>query len=487
MDSNNRSIIFLIVGIMLLCCVCFGVIGFAGVAFYRISGNRVNPAFNPPRPSVVTVVVTQVMQPYPPPGISATPAPVTITPTGPASTPAPSTSDGEIPPDVLTQMMEIEQQVLELRGLPPNGEFERALFSPEQLRERVINDFFKDYTPEEAQQDTLVLSTFGLIDPDFDFYTFYVDLLSEQVAGFYDNETKEMVIIQSDAFAGPQRLTYAHEYTHALQDQNYDIKNGLGYDDEPCEQDSERCAAIQALLEGDATVTEFQWFFEHSTPQDQEDIQEFYNTYESPVYDSAPAFMQGDFLFPYNQGYEFVNFLFEEGGFPAIDAAYLTPPVSTEQILHPDLYPNEIPIAITLPDLLPTLGEGWTLLDQNVMGEWYTYLILARGVDEAARLDDLIAAQAAAGWGGDVYAVYLAPTGDTTLVFTTAWDTTGDASEFADAFEQYATARFGTPTSDMIWEGDGTVTLFTLNGDQTLWISAPDLATAQAILAAVQP
>ena len=468
MDSNNRSIIFLLVGFVLLVCVCISAIGIAGIAFFRISGSQVISNPNP-----LPNVVTQIVSPLPP---------------EPDSTPAPSLPDGEIPPEVVSQMKEIEQQVINLRGLPPNGDFKRVLFSSDQLRERVINDFFKDYTPEDAQKDAQVLAAFGLMAPDFDFYTFYTDLLSEQVAGFYDNETKEMAVVQGEAFAGSERLTYAHEYTHALQDQTYDIKNGLEYDDEPCEKNSERCAAILALLEGDASVTEFQWFFEYSTDQDKRDIQEFYNTYESPIYDSAPPFMQEDFLFPYNQGYEFVNYLYEEGGFPAVDEAYRNLPVSTEQILHPDLFPNETPIAVTLPDLLPVFGSGWTLLDENTLGEWYTYLVLARGIDPETQLNDGDAANAAAGWGGDAYAVYLSPAGDAAaLILSTLWDTSTDTGEFAQAFEDYATARFGSPTGDFTWEDDSFVTLFSLDGDQTIWVSAPDLATAQAILDAAQP
>lgn len=498
MESRNLSSIFLIAGVAILFCVCVASIAFAGMALFQIqrNGSQTSP-FPPP-------AITAMMQTEPPappatptqtetqPERDTTPT-LTAAPSESETTPTPSSStsndeNNSIDSDVLTQMMDIEQQVIAVRGLSPNGEFHRALFSPDQLRERVINDFVKDYTPEDAQQDTLILAAFGLVEPDFDFYTFYVDLFSEQVAGFYDNETKEMVVVQGEAFTGPERLTYAHEYTHALQDQTYDIKNGLGYGDEACKDDSERCAAIQALLEGDASLSELQWFTEHGTSQDQQDILEFYENFESPIFDSAPPFMQEDFVFPYNRGYEFVNFLFEEGGFPAVDAAYLDPPVSTEQILHPDLYPNETPISVTLPDLLPVLGEGWTQIDDNVMGEWYTYLILARSVNPAAQLDPEEAAAAAAGWGGDAYTVYLSPAGDTVaLVLSTVWDTPADASEFAETFEAYATARFGDPTSELTWESASIVTLFSHTGEQTIWVSAPDLATAQTILSAVQP
>ncbi|MCB9135699.1 MAG: hypothetical protein H6636_09750 [Anaerolineales bacterium] len=451
-SSRNRNLIFAILGVLVFCCIGLIALSVAGVALFRISGETTSPII----PSINDSSST--------------------------------TSDGEIAPDVIRQMETIEQQVIQLRGLQPSGSFDRALFTPEQLREHVLNDFNKDYTPEDAQKDAQILAAFGLVRPDFDFYNFYIDLLSEQIAGFYDNETKEMVVVQGEAFAGPERLTYAHEYTHALQDENYDIKNGLGYDDVPCEEDSERCAAIQALLEGDATLSEIQWFSQFSTNKDKQQLQDFYSNLESPVYDSAPAFMQDDFIFPYDQGYEFVNTLFENGGYAAVDDAYRNLPVSTEQILHPEKYPDDHPIAVALPDLLPTLGEGWTLLDQNVMGEWYTYLILARGLELATHIGDQNSADAAAGWGGDSYAVYLSPAGDTTaLVLSTVWDTANEATEFAAAFEQYATARFGPPTADHTWEENGIVTLFTLNGDHTIWVSAPSLATAQAILTAVQP
>ena len=198
-------------------------------------------------------------------------------------------AESSISPDTAAQMELIQRQVIRDRGLQPNGEFTRVLFTSDQLRQRVLDDFLEDYTPEDAQQDVIVLSAFGLLNPEFDFYNFYVDLLSEQVAGFYDNETKEMVVVGGKEFGGIERMTYAHEYVHALQDQNYDIKYGLNYSEDGCENESERCAAIQALLEGDASLSQLNWFLSHATAEDRTDVLSFYDTNESPVFDSAPA------------------------------------------------------------------------------------------------------------------------------------------------------------------------------------------------------
>jgi hypothetical protein len=403
-----------------------------------------------------------------------------------------SVPDADLPADVAATMDEIQKQVVGLRGLQPNAPIMRALMSPDQLRERVINDFFDDYTDEEAQNDAIVLAVLGLLEPDFDLHNFYIDLLSEQVAGFYDHETKEMYVVQGEGFGGLERLTYSHEFTHILQDQAYDIEKGLNYNDEACETDTERCAAIQALIEGDASILEFQWFGKYATAEDQRQLMEFYGSYESPVFDSAPDFMKEDFLFPYQEGMAFAQYLYDQSGWETVDGAYRDLPVSTEQILHPERYPDDRPISVTLPDLGAILDDGWVEIERNVMGEWYTILILAHGLDVSTRLEETEAQAAAEGWGGDQYVVYFSEqTQATAMVFTTLWEAEAEASEFAAAFERYANARFGSLVEQQngfwAWEFPSGYTEFHLVGRQTFWIMAPESALAQAIRDVVLP
>ncbi|MHA2429078.1 MAG: hypothetical protein ACXADB_13745 [Candidatus Hermodarchaeia archaeon] len=388
-----------------------------------------------------------------------------------------------INPGILAEMELIQQQIVRDRGLEPSGIFSRTLFSKDQLRQHVIEDFLEDYTQEEAEEDAIVLESIGLLSSDFDMYDFYLNLLSEQIAGFYDNETKEMVVVQGEKFGGTERLTYAHEYTHALQDQNYDIRDGLNFSDESCEDDSERCAAIQALIEGDASKSELNWFMNHAKTSDQSDIIDFYDTFKQPVMDSAPDFLSNDFLFPYEFGLLFVEYLYERGGWDAVDQAYSDLPVSTEQILHPEKYPEDKPIPVYLPNLSPILGEGWVELDLNVMGEWYTYLILAHGLEKKARLNEDVATEAAAGWGGDVYTVfYHADSDKTVMILRTLWETSIETDEFADAFKTYARDRFGKPVESQPdyaqWQGEAQIHTFHIESVYTTWISAPDEAIA---------
>jgi len=292
---------------------------------------------------------------------------------------------------------------------------------------------------------------------------------------------KAMYVVKGETFGGNEKITYAHEYTHVLQDQIYDFHGGLGYTDENCQIDSERCAGILSLIEGDAVLTESLWFQTYATEKDYTDILDFYESYESPVFDSAPNYMQEDFIFPYMQGQAFVQSLYDQGGYAAIDQAYQNVPVSTEQILHPELYPNDKPIPVMLPDLTDTLGEGWTELDRNVMGEWFTYLILAHASDPNFRVNDSVAMNAAEGWGGDTYLVYInEETEEIILVMVSTWDTPRDLDEFYEAFMQYAQKRWGEPFVDPVvgnaWQGSDYYNSFYITGNFSTWILTPDAA-----------
>jgi hypothetical protein len=378
-------------------------------------------------------------------------------------------------------MDQIESEVIALRGLQPTGLVARGLLTEEQLRQRVLDDFLADYSQEEAADDSRVLSLLGLVPSGFDLYNLYLELYSEQVAGFYDDELKQMFVVQGSGFQGPQRLTYSHEYVHALQDQNYDFQEGLQYNEDSCEQDSERCAGLQALIEGDASLLEEQWLRTFATEQDFDEILSFYESYQSPVFDAAPRALREDFLFPYLFGSDFVMQLYQEGGWAAVDRAYADVPLSTEQILHPELYPEDKPVRFQLPEIAPTLGETWRVVDSNVLGEWYTRLMLEE------QLDPETAQKAAAGWGGDVYLVLQDDSTDTNvLVLATGWDTVRDAHEFYETFREYGNRRFGEhlsfSTTEGIWENDDLFSKILVRDDQTIWVLAPDAAAAEVVL-----
>lgn len=475
--KNNRIVISIAI-LLVVVCLCLTTAAVVSGGIYFLGGDRLTGFFATATPTARPVTATPL-----PSDTDSIPTPFSGTPTPKEET------TSELPEEVASQMDEIQQQVERIRSLDRATNVTRSLLTVEQLRAKVEDEFLADYTPEEVADDVRVLTAFGLLEPGYDLYNLYLELYTEQIAGYYDIEKDEMYVVLEEGFGGPQRSTYAHEYTHALQNQTHNVRENLNYTEEYCETDSEYCAAIQALIEGDAVLTEQSWYYLYATDRDRKEIDDYYQTIELSVFDSAPVFMQEDMMFPYSKGVDFVLTLFEEGGFASIDQAYIDPPVSTEQILHPDGYPDDRPVRVELPDLSTTLGRDLRELDRGVMGEWYTYLILSRGSKESFRLDDDQSIEAAAGWGGDAYAVYWdEQANQPVVVLYTVWDSTSDADDYSTAFEDYGSLRWGKPVSmgvagELSWDaGTEGAVIFSHTGNVTIWVIAPDSSDARMLM-----
>ncbi len=390
-----------------------------------------------------------------------------------------------VPPDIAAQMDEIEKQVIGLRGLDKAYKIPRVLITPEELRTRMAADLVMEYTPAEQQAEQILMTALGMLPPGLDLRKTYLDLLSEGVAGFYDPDEKVMYVVQGSSFTGVERLTYAHEFTHALQDQHFNLRTKLKYSGQACVHDLQRCSALQALIEGDATYTQQLWFTRYATAQDRQQVSDVTQK-PSPLFDASPAYLQEDFLYPYSSGLEYVVSLWNKGGWPAVDAAYTAPPLSSEQIMHPDTYPDDLPRPIKLPDLTPVLGDGWNLLEQDTLGEWYTYLTLAYSSDPKARLSQDQASLSATGWKGDQFAVYAGPTGSpSTVVVVSQWDTRIDSREFMDALRASGLVRWGKPAVDspdqLTWETSSQSVAIARNDTFTFWVISPQSSLTSAI------
>ena len=246
-----------------------------------------------------------------------------------------------------------------------------------------------------------------------------------------------------------------------------------------CLSNAQRCDAIQALVEGDATILMEQWWKQYASPQDVQDIM----NYHPPTFlipdQYPPPYASMDVSFPYIYGTDFVKYLYDRGNWARVNKAYEDLPESTEQIIHPEKYiKQEAPIEVEDPLLSEVLNNDWRELHSDVLGEWMTYLILGYGSDLSAQQEDSVAAEAAAGWGGDFYqAYYNEDSGDVVLAAHWVWDTQTDAREFNQAMLDYLDKRFRGNKLDredgVCWESNGQVTCLFTNGSRTLWLIAP--------------
>lgn len=403
----------------------------------------------------------------------------------------PGSSDPQnLPEEITMKMDDIQVQVIQLRGFIPKQPLTRELLSADQLKQNVMTDFLNEYSEEDARTDATVLTTLGLLEPGFDLISFYRDLYSEQIAGYYDDTDKEMYIVQGSGFGGQESSTYAHEYLHVLQDQNYDLRKGLKYNPEDCELDTERCTGVQALIEGDATVTEQKWLTSYASSETRQDILEFYSQFKSPVFDSAPEYMKRDFLFPYQNGAEFVYSLLDKGGWQVVNAAYLQPPVSSEQIMHPESYPDDKPLPVELNDFSGFIGKDWQEIDRGVLGEWYTFLFLATGYQPEYRIPDAEALTAAAGWGGDNYVVYQNQSDDSILFAQKmVLDSGQDTVQYWNTLLKYGKLRWNEPTlttdSRVEWSNSNEKVTITKDNESVFWVISPDQQLTSTVIESI--
>jgi hypothetical protein len=377
------------------------------------------------------------------------------------------------PPEALAILHGIETDVTTIRGLMPKQDVPIVFFDHEQLRQYFQQSFDKEYSPEERVEDQKLLSYIGLIPASFDLPSFLVDLLGEQVVGFYDDDLKRMALIGEASDLSPdERITFAHEYTHTLQDQHFDLKQL----NPPDAENDDRSLAVQALVEGDATLLMGLWAEQHLTRSERDEAAR--SGGDDTALRQAPLVLRQELLFPYTDGLRFVRRLYDQGGYAAVDQAFRDPPGSTEQILHPEKYlQRQEPNVIELASTDQILGPEWTDVSSNTMGELDLRVLIEQFTDRQT------ANRAAAGWGGDRYRLVERSDGQLAFILQTSWDTATDADEFAAALGQGLRKRFGADRADsstgdrVLIPSAGQASMIVKRGSDVLLVMGPDEAT----------
>lgn len=435
-----------------------------------------------PIPSTATTV-----PPTNPPVPTNTPLP-TATPL-PTETPTPTP---EIAPEMSAELDAIEAQVSAIRGLTLPEDFQPEMYNQPELDEYFTQYLTEQYPEEQEFQDLVTLSFLGLMPPEFSLSDFLAQRFAEQTFGFYDIPSSQMILVPGAQMDPLTRVVYAMQVVEAGLDEALDLDGAYSFNDETCDTVPDQCTAVQALIAGDGTLTSALWMMENMTPAEQTEMVNLSEeASQGSVMTEAPLFFQEDSSFPYTVGVEFVSAIYQQGGWEAVNQVYNNPPLSTEHIMHPDRYPADVPLEVTLPDLLPVLGEGWELLDQNTLGEWNLLLVFTSGIDPAARQEIQSAMSAVNGWGGDLYTTYFNPdTGQVVLVSKVTWDTPEDAEEYYDMLGVHVTARFTSYNNDPELSEISSYlqlgyTHWYVDGSTTYYVLAPSEEISMAVLEAV--
>ncbi len=409
---------------------------------------------------------------------------------GATPTPLPSAGD----PPVSTQMDDataailntLEGDVSLLRELNQTTLIDRRLVHPTELVNFALAESLRGYTSKQAQNDARFYGAFGFMPDDTDLIELTRNLMTEQLTGYFDPARNIMFVPNWGGLNAIYGAIYAHEYTQALIYQNFDVATLLP--DDLAATDPDRALAALALIEGDAQLTTafYTGVILQRNPAIANDLLTQTTLNNPPVYNNMPSILRAELAFPFTAGTEFVRQLYNQtASWLLVNQAYALPPVSTEQILHPEMYTQNHqpqPVAVRPLDEFfdaQDVAGDWELLRDQTLGEFYLREHLDLFVDTS------VAISTAAGWGGDRFLLYGEDDSPTAiLVLHLTWDTEQDASEFYTIYGAALAVWFevgGVTLSDSVscWERPSRTACQFMEGSDTWVVIAPtsDLAT----------
>lgn len=314
--------------------------------------------------------------------------------------------------------------------------------SRDEVRGYLEQQFANSPQTRDLDVQAAAYRVLGLLPDTLDLQAMYLDLLTEQVAGYYDPEKKTLYVVDGQ----PEEITaitLSHELVHALQDQHFNLDSVA-----KSQLPNDRLMAAQAVIEGQAMYEQFAAMLGEGTlatrmPGGWEMIRQQIreNSAAMPRFSAAPFLIQEGLIFPYLSGAEWMRAF--KAKFPG-ESPFGRMPVSTEQVLHPELLFGDtvdVPTTVTLP--APRRGQvAW----RNVIGEFETRLFIYQHLQDQAT-----AVRGAAGWDGDELVVLRFPTGEG-VAWLTVWDTAIDAGEFYQVADRAVIARFRPKTFRPIGE-----------------------------------
>jgi hypothetical protein len=320
----------------------------------------------------------------------------TAAPTIPSSSPSSAAAA-----DFATAADEVLAQMSEITGLEPRSPLKKSLRSRAQIRAHIIQEMKEDKDAAERLAGAKSAVAFGLLPKGFDLDSFMIDLLTEQIAGLYDPKAHEFYVADWIPI-DDQRMVMAHELTHALEDQHFQIEAWA----KAARPNDDGELARESVLEGSAMVAMVEYLLQGSgrSLKDLPDIDPAMligDMTETPTLKKAPSFLKDALLFPYLDGMTFSAAILKPVGWEGLAGIFAKPPASTQQIMHPALYNSgKVPAPLSLPSMEKALGADWSKLEENAMGEFGWKEVLKQFLGEPR------AKPLAAAWDGDRYIVY---------------------------------------------------------------------------------
>jgi hypothetical protein len=351
--------------------------------------------------------------------------------------------------DARQSLEKVADETSKVRDLSFKNKVDYNFLSPTEIANYFKKLIEQETTPDQIADLEKTFLAFGFTKPDFKYLETYLKLVEGNVAGFYDRVAKKFFvqIEPGQNVSLLSKFTAEHELTHALQDQHFSLEK-LRPERKPTDKEGndDQDLAVLSLFEGDASLSSLLWL--QGPYLTQNDRNQFLKEAQKAAAEAGevtrqvPPILLVSQTFPYEQGLAFVQKLYQQGGWEAVNKAWREyPPVSSSQILNFEKYQKRIkPVKVEFSDLTATLGSGWRSIDINTMGEYITRIWLKGQVGDAE------AVKASTGWAGDRYQV-LEKDGKAGFVWRSSWESENDAREFFDQSLAYIGPTYGAQGS----------------------------------------
>ncbi len=324
--------------------------------------------------------------------------------------------------------------------------------SKQQLRQFLSKRIKKTVKPEEIYADELSLKMFGLVPQDFDLRKSTLDLLTEQAAAFYDYDKKKLFLLAGSS-ATEETTTLAHELSHALADQHFNLRKFV--EDTPSNDDEN--LARSAVVEGQASWLMIAYDLKQAGKPaiPTADMLKTVGTSsedsmaEYPVLKNSPLYIQQSLLFPYTEGVLFFDAVYKRMGKEAFGAVFRDPPEDSAEIIHPDRYfVHQKAVNPELPRL--SLSEKKVDLTEGSVGEFDHQMMLREYVSEAASktLPPHLR-------GGRFKIIELGKNRTPVLEYVSEWDSQESAASFFSSYKKILQAKW--KRCDVSRAGDATL------------------------------
>ena len=340
---------------------------------------------------------------------------------------------------LFSKVDEMFAQVSQILGMKVNRRVPRAIITREKIRQYIEQRVAEALTPEEIRAQEIVLKKLGFLPQDFDLKSQMIDILTEQAAAFYDFKQKKL-FLASWTPSAMQDMALVHELAHALADQHFNLEKYIAKSGD----DDDAATARGAVVEGQASwvMTEFMarqmgqslksspQLVQSTVGASADAVQQF------PVLGKSPLYMQQTLIFPYTGGLLFQQAVFQKQGTAGFGEVFRRPPVSSQQILHPDRYfSRAAPTKPALP--AAQMPSGYKKTMEGTLGELDFQILLQQYLGEP------VARETAPRWKGSRYALWeSAKEKRALLLFATEWETPEIAAKFCQHYRQICAKKW---------------------------------------------